>query len=290
MAYQRPPRAPSAGRKQPPSTPEHGPSAGVVSLTSVGVRLQKVLADAGIASRRHAEQLILDGEVQVDGRTVTQLGTRADPATADIRVHGQRIAIPTAHRYLVLHKPPGYITTASDERGRRTVLDLVGDVHARVYPVGRLDRESEGLLLLTNDGELAARLIHPRHEVEKEYHVLVSPDPGESALERLRAGVLIDGRPTAPALVDPLVAGDRGIWLSITLHEGRKHQIRRMCEAIGVSVLRLVRVRIGSLGLDDLGPGRYRELSAREVARFRALAGIAPAQSRRPATSKQPNP
>ena len=244
-----------------------------------GIRLQKILADAGVASRRAAERLIVAGAVSVNGHAITELGARADPATDDVRVRGQRIGASERRLYLALHKPPGYVTTASDDRGRRTVLDLLPDVRARVYPAGRLDLDSEGLLLLTNDGELTTRLTHPRYGVEKEYRVLVSPEPSDGALQALRDGVEIEGGRTSPAGVRRLpITAQRTeharVWLELTIHEGRKRQVRHMCAAIGLTVHRLVRTRVGPIRLDQIPSGRYRALSLQEVQALQQLVGL----------------
>lgn len=243
-------------------------------------RLQKLLAEAGLASRRASERLIQEGRVRVNGRPVTELGTRADPRQDTITVDGRPLGPAAPTVYLVLHKPAGYVTTAHDDRGRPSVMDLVYKTHERVFPVGRLDMDSEGLLLLTNDGELAQRLTHPRHEVEKEYLALVQGTPDSDALRRLRRGVELEDRPTAPALAE-LVRAPEGLatpagrsWLRLVLHEGRKRQVRLMCEATGHPVERLIRVRIGPLRLRGLVPGRVRELTQVEIERLRAAAGM----------------
>src|SRR5581483_2219058 len=207
--------------------------------TSRRVRLQKILADAGIASRRAAERLMLAGSVSVNGVVVTTLGASADPERDTIRVNGATVTAAAGHVYRALHKPAGYVTTATDERGRPTALDLARDVPARLFPVGRLDRDREGLLLLTTDGALTARLTHPRHEVEKEYTLLVDREPPPAALGALATGIDLDGRRTAPARVRRLDRSPAGVWLSITIHEGRNRQLRRMCAAVGLRVLRL---------------------------------------------------
>lgn len=237
------------------------------------VRLHKIIAEAGLASRRAAERLIAEGAVTVNGRVVTEPGSAADPAVDEIRVSGQRVTRPAALIYLALNKPAGYVTTVSDEYGRATVLDLLRDVRARVVPVGRLDRETEGLLLLTNDGELTVRLTHPRYGIEKEYAVLVDRDPGTLGIERLRTGVVIEGRRTAPAQVERL-SSDGGVWLRITIHEGRKRQVRLMCEALGLVAERLIRLRVGPIALDELRPGEHRRLTPREIARLRAAVDL----------------
>jgi 23S rRNA pseudouridine2605 synthase len=239
-------------------------------------RLQKVLSAAGIASRRTAETLIAQGRVTVNGRTVTELGTKASLEDDDIRVDGRRVKGVQRRRYLLLYKPRGYITTRSDPQHRPTVIDLVakGGVKEYVYPVGRLDYDSEGLLLLTNDGELAAALTHPRHGIDREYHAWVLDDPDSHDLDRLQRGVTIDGRRTLPATVRVLHHG-RGrhagqTLLSITLREGRNRQVRKMCEAVGHPVESLARVRVGPITDAKLQPGGFRDLTPAEVRRLKA--------------------
>ncbi len=233
-------------------------------------RLQKVMAQAGVASRRKCEEMIRQGRVAVNGLTVTELGTKVDPERDVITVDGRQIKVVERNIYIALHKPPGVITTARDPWGRPTVLDLV-DVDTRVYPVGRLDADSEGLILLTNDGVLAHQLTHPSFEHEKEYHVLVSGRPSGEALERLRSGVPLEDGVTAPARVDVLRRESGDTWLRIVLREGRKRQIRRMAEAIGGPVRRLIRVRIGPIRLGGLEPGLWRHLSPGEVRQLRQV-------------------
>jgi 23S rRNA pseudouridine2605 synthase len=218
-----------------------------------------VLARAGFGSRRACEALIEDGRVTVDGQ-VARLGQRVEPDQARVEVDGVVIGVAPDLVHWLLHKPAGVVTTASDPQGRPTVLDLVPD-EPRVFPVGRLDQDTEGLLLLTNDGDLAQRLAHPSHGVEKEYLVEVDRRPSRAGLRRLREGVdLEDGR-TAPAKVATL--DDR--TLRITIHEGRNRQVRRMCDAVGCDVRRLVRVRIGPLTDRSLAPGEWRPLTTDEV-------------------------
>jgi 23S rRNA pseudouridine2605 synthase len=238
------------------------------------LRLQKILSAAGIASRRAAERLIAQGRVSVNGRTVTELGTRADPSRDDIRVDGRRVKAAEPLRYLLLNKPRGYVTTRSDPARRPTVIDLIPGVREYVYPVGRLDYDSEGLLLLTNDGDLAARLTHPKHGVEREYEAWVLGTPDERDVERLRRGLVIDGRRTAPAGVRVRDTG-RGrrqgqTLLSLVLREGRNRQVRRMCEAVGHPVDALTRVRFGPLADARLKPGQFRDLTPPELRRLRA--------------------
>ena len=234
-------------------------------------RLQKIISSAGVASRRAAETLIVQGRVSVNGRTITELGTRADPASDDIRVDGRRVKGAARNRYILLNKPRGYITTRADPQRRPTVLDLLeeGGVRDYVYPVGRLDYDSEGLLLLTSDGDLAARLTHPRHEVEREYDVQVAGVPDAHDLQRLERGMVIEGRRTAMAQVTLRKviekAGGAQALLSLVIHEGRNRQLRRMCDAIGHPVDRLRRVRIGPIRDPRLKPGEFRDLTPKEV-------------------------
>jgi 23S rRNA pseudouridine2605 synthase len=237
-----------------------------------GERLARFLAHAGIASRRHAEELIAAGRVQVNGLAVTTLGTRVDPEHDKVSVDGKPVAAPARHVYILLHKPVGYVTTARDPQGRPTVLDLLPpDLRRlRVYPVGRLDIDSSGLLLLTNDGNFALRLSHPRYSTEKHYHALVQGHPTPAQLETLRKGVDIvedNGRPhrTAPTQVQILHRTGPNCWLTLTLQEGRKRQVRRMLAAIDHPVLQLVRVGIGPLTLGDLAVGQWRYLTDEEV-------------------------
>lgn len=235
-------------------------------------RLQKILSAAGIASRRTAETLIEQGRVTVNGRTVTELGTRAEPGTDDIRVDGRRVKAAARRRYILLYKPRGYITTRSDPQHRHTVIDLLakGGVREYVYPVGRLDYDSEGLLLLTSDGDLAARLTHPRHGIEREYEVRVKGVPDEHDLDRLSRGISLEGRRTAPARVvlSKIIEAESGpqALLSFVIREGRNRQVRNMCDAIGHPVARLRRVRIGPITDEHIRPGEFRDLSEQEVA------------------------
>ena len=234
-------------------------------------RLQKILAQAGIASRRAAERLMAEGRVTVNGRTVREMGTKADPAADDVRVDGQRVKSAERRRYILLNKPAGYVTTRSDPQRRPTVLDLLRGVREYVYPVGRLDYDTEGLLLLTNDGDLAARLTHPRHGVERTYEAHVAGMPDEHAVERLRKGIPLDGKRTLPAQVTLLnqSRGHRGGVLVMTIREGRNRQVRRMCEATGYPVQHLRRTKIGPLSDRTLKPGHWRELAAEEIRRLK---------------------
>ena len=229
-------------------------------------RLQKLLSERGVASRRKAEEMINAGRVCVNGQTAT-LGQSADPETDVILVDGSPLPSPTDHVYILLNKPRGYVTTLSDERGRKTVAELVADCGTRVYPVGRLDYDSEGLLILTNDGEFANTMMHPRHEVEKTYAVQVTGyHPGATAL--LERPIELDGYKIRPPKIQLLESrGDRAQYL-VTIHEGRNRQVRRMCQAAGMTVTRLCRIREGSLELGDLPKGKWRYLTKEELAKL----------------------
>ena len=227
-------------------------------------RIQKLIAEAGLCSRRAAEQWIAEGRVRVNGETAV-LGQRADTASDEITVDGAPIARAEQKRYLMLNKPRGYVCTLSDERGRPTVTELVGDCGARVYPVGRLDLDSEGLLLLTNDGAWMQRLLHPRYEVNKVYHVTVAGDT-KNAAERLMAITALDGEPIRRARVRVLRQGRDTALLAVTIHEGKNRQIRRMCAACGLYVKRLRRVGEHTLTLGGLPEGAWRDLTPQELA------------------------
>src|SRR5436190_12825406 len=231
------------------------------------IRLQKIISQAGVASRRTAEKLIAEGRVTVNGDTVREMGTKADPAADDIRVDGRRIKGTERLRYILLYKPTGYVTTRSDPQRRRTVIDLLHGVKEYVYPVGRLDYDTEGLLLLTNDGDLAARLTHPRHGVERTYEAHVKGMPDDETVERLRRGIPLDGRRTLPADVSVLNKrrGEGHGVVAITIREGRNRQVRRMLEAVRHPVRKLIRVGIGPLSDRGLKPGMWRELTAQEL-------------------------
>lgn len=228
-------------------------------------RVQKLIAEAGICSRRAAESLIEEGRVSVNGAVVT-LGARAE--TDDrIEVDGKPIGGAEEHVYLMLNKPTGYVTTMHDEKGRPTVAQLVGDCPARVYPVGRLDMDSEGLLLMTNDGALAQQLLHPRYEKEKTYHVTVAGNV-QNAAQRLEKITAIDGESIRPATVRTLHEGRETATLAITIHEGKNRQIRRMCTALSLHVKRLRRVREHTLTLGDLPAGKWRYLTENELSQL----------------------
>jgi len=228
-------------------------------------RLQKILSRAGVASRREAETFIAAGRVAVNGAVVTELGSKADPDKDRITLDGKPVRPKTERVYLLLYKPAGYVTTLKDPEGRPTVTDLLKGVGERVYPVGRLDYNTEGLLLLTNDGDWANRLAHPRHEVEKEYLVKVRGRVTPDQVRRLADGVELDDGTTAPARVRIVHESERNSRLTITIHEGRYRQVRRMCEAVNLAVASLKRTRYGFLDLGDLRPGECRRLTPQEV-------------------------
>jgi 23S rRNA pseudouridine2605 synthase len=272
-------------------------------------RLQKIIAAAGIASRRKAEELIAQGRVAVNGQVISELGSKADPQRDHIKVDGKLLRGPQRNVYFVMNKPKGYVTTVSDPEGRPTVMDLIKHVDTRIYPVGRLDYSSEGLLLLTNDGELANHLIRAASHVPKTYLVKVSGQPSEEGIDKLRRGIRIHGKPwgkpeqagragtrpsrrgagqahTAPAQIR-LMKGAENPWYEVTLIEGKHRQIRRMFEEIGHHVEKIKRVRYGPLTL-DLEPGRFRELTAKEVQSLRRSGpGRLPVQPERRRHRKQ---
>ena len=230
-------------------------------------RLQKLLSAAGVCSRRAAETYLTAGRVTVNGEPA-RLGQKADPERDEILVDGRPLAPRAKPVYILLNKPRGYVTTLSDERGRKTVAELVADCGARVYPVGRLDLDSEGLLLLTNDGDWAQHLLHPSHEVEKTYHVSVF-GPVAGAAARLAAMTDLEGEPIRPARVEVLRQTARTAVLAVTIHEGKNRQIRRMCARCGLTVKRLRRVQEGPLKLGNLPTGKWRDLSENEVEALR---------------------
>ncbi|MEY8310943.1 pseudouridine synthase [Oscillospiraceae bacterium 42-9] len=227
-------------------------------------RLQKLLAQAGAASRRKAEELILQGRVTVNGRPA-KLGDSADPQKDQIALDGQRLRLEGEKLYLALHKPRGFVTTMEDERGRRCVAQLVADVPGRVYPVGRLDKDSEGLLIMTNDGAFANAIAHPKSHVAKTYRVTLRPGVNEEQLVQISTGILIDGKMTAPAKARVLEQQQGRAVVEIVLYEGRNREIRKMCEALGLEVARLKRTAVGPVRLAMLPQGRWRELSKEEV-------------------------
>lgn len=237
------------------------------------MRLQKYLAACGVASRRHAEDMITQGLVQINGITVREMGLKVEEGD-EVRVRGDIVTPQAEKRYVLYYKPIGEVTTSSDPEGRPTVLDRFRDFPVRLYPVGRLDFDSEGLLLLTNDGDLTARLTHPSGEVNKSYIARVSLQLTDEELNRLRFGVMIDGRKTAKAGAKILKQESLFTDVLITIHEGRNRQIRRMVEALGHQVIRLKRVKYGSIELGTLARGEWRDLSAQEVSDLRRSAGL----------------
>ena len=229
-------------------------------------RLQKILSQAGVASRRKSEELIVDGRVTINGTTVLKLGTKADAIRDEICLDGQKIKKQEKHRYVLLNKPRGYISTRNDPQRRPTIMDLISSVKEYVYPVGRLDYDTEGLILLTNDGALATGLTHPKHRVQRTYEVFVSGIPNKDALEKLRTGIRLEGRKTSPATVKLLKSrNSSNALIKITIREGRNRQVRRMCEAIGHPVQRLTRTHIGPIKDRNLKTGKWRELTDQEL-------------------------
>jgi 23S rRNA pseudouridine2605 synthase len=233
-------------------------------------RLQKIIAHAGFASRREAEAMIREGRVTVNGRVVTALGSKASAATDHIKVDGKLITRAETHRYLLLYKPREVMTTVVDPQGRRTVIDLIKGVRERIYPIGRLDFHSEGLIILTNDGDLAFKVSHPKHGSVKTYHVKVRGVPEDRIVGKLERGITIDGKRTLPCEIARMkTTGKRddegNSWFEVKLREGRTQQIRKMFQAVGHPVSKLRRVAIGPISDPRLGPGDYRELTPKEV-------------------------
>lgn len=237
------------------------------------IRLQKFLSEAGVASRRKAEEMIRNGSVKVNGVTA-QIGDSVDPKRDTVTVKGKKVRKESNMRYVLLNKPRGYVTTTDDELGRKCVLELVRDVKERVYPVGRLDRVSEGALILTNDGAFANAMMHPSRHVPKTYKVTVRPDITAEKVDLLSTGIELDGRMTAPAEVRVVSREEGRAVLEIVLYEGRNRQIRRMCEAVELEVARLRRVSIGSVKLGMLQTGDWRDLTPAEVESLLKSAGV----------------
>ena len=235
------------------------------------MRIAKFMAQAGVASRRKSEELIAAGKVRLNGALVTEPGTQIDPQRDEVSVSGRRVSAPEEKVYIMLNKPVGCVSTCTDDRGRTTVLDYISGVDARIYPVGRLDFTTEGLLLLTNDGELAYRLTHPSHEVPKRYFAVVDSLLTAPQAQELEKGVFIEGGKTAPARVKILRSSPERTELAIIIHEGRNRQVRRMFEAIDKNVVFLKRISIGDLNLGELRRGEYRFLSEEEIAYLRSL-------------------
>ncbi|MGN0573010.1 MAG: pseudouridine synthase [Acutalibacteraceae bacterium] len=237
------------------------------------IRLQKFLSEAGVASRRKAEEMIRSGMVKVNG-SVAEIGDSVDPQKDNVYVSGKKIKKESSLRYILLNKPRGYVTTTDDELGRKCVTELVKGVKERIYPVGRLDRVSEGALILTNDGEFANAMMHPSKHVPKTYRVTVRPDINDRQIDELASGIMIEGRMTAPADVQLLQKEEGRAVVEIVLYEGRNRQIRRMCEALGLEVARLKRTAVGSVKLGMLRPGEWRDLTPQEVESLFSAAGI----------------
>ena len=236
------------------------------------IRLQKFLAEAGVASRRKAEELIANGKVYVNG-CIAQIGDKVDPKRDSVTLNGKKIKQDMQTVYYMLYKPRGYVTTMSDEKDRKCVAELMRNVSKRVYPIGRLDRDSEGLLLFTNDGDFANALMHPSRHIQKVYRVSVRPAITEAQITVLTSSLMIDGRKTMPADVRVLSRDTDKSTLEIVLYEGRNRQIRRLCEEAGLETLRLKRVSIGQLSLGKLKPAEYRELTPNEVAALKRESG-----------------
>lgn len=236
------------------------------------IRLQKFLSEAGVASRRKAEELIAAGSVKVNGR-IAQIGDKVDPKTDSVTVGNKKIKRETQYVYYMLHKPRGYITTMSDEKDRKCVAELMRDVAKRVYPIGRLDRDSEGLLLFTNDGDFSNAMMHPSRHIQKTYRVSVRPKITDAQITVLTSSLMIDGRKTMPAQVKVISNEEDKSILEIILFEGRNRQIRRLCEEAGLETLRLKRISVGQLTLGKLKPGEYRELTSAEIAALKRESG-----------------
>ena len=235
------------------------------------VRLQKLIAGTGIASRRKAEALITAGRVMVNGRVVTELGTKVDPGRDHVKVDGKHLSAPQPFVYLMLNKPKNVMSTLDDPGGRTTVKDYLRGVSVRVFPVGRLDFDSEGLMLLTNNGDLAQALLHPRYHVPKTYLIKVKGVLADEEIRQLEQGVRLEDGMTSPAHVKKVRKVEANSWLEITIREGRKHQVKRMLESVGHSVIKLMRVRMGPLSLGNLEPGEFRFLTDREANALREL-------------------
>jgi pseudouridine synthase len=238
------------------------------------MRLNRFLARAGVASRRAADELITAGRVAVNGEVVTERGTSVDPAVDSVAFDGRPVVLPSTQTYVVLNKPPGYVVTLSDPQGRRTVADLIAGVGAAVVPVGRLDARTEGLLILTDDGDLAHRIAHPSFEVDKVYEVVARGVLSEAARRRLERGIELDGRTTSPARVTVHSTARHTTVATIVVHEGRKRQVRRMFEAVGHPVKKLKRVSVGPIELGDLRPGEWRHMSEPELTALRRALGL----------------
>lgn len=228
------------------------------------MRLQKYLAMCNVASRRASEGIILEGRVKINGKTVTELGVKVSEGDI-VELDGETLSLENKKYYIMLNKPVGYVTTVNDEQGRQTVMELIGDIQSRVYPVGRLDINTEGLLLLSNDGDFTYKVTHPKHKLDKTYEVWVSGNAEQNAIRKLEQGVYIDGRKTAPAKVDVVGYTKGSAVLSITIHEGRNRQVRKMCASVGFRVMALRRISEGGLSLGNLPIGKWRHLNDAEI-------------------------
>ena len=235
-------------------------------------RLQKVLAEIGLASRRQAEEMIRQGRVTVNGRAA-RIGEKVDPSRDHIKVDGRRVALPSEKLYLLLHKPKNTVTTLEDPEGRPTVLSLVKEKRARLFPVGRLDYDAEGFLLLTNDGNLAHRLSHPSFRIPRTYRVKVKGKPSPEEIRKLSRGISLEDGPTAPCRITFLRETRENAWMEMTLREGRNRQVKRMWEKMGYPVLKLKRVSFAGLALGNLQPGEYRALGPKELEKIRRMTG-----------------
>ena len=251
-------------------------------------RVQKLLAQAGFGSRRGCEEFILQGRVRVNG-LIAVLGQKADPAKDEVTLDGEPQAKPEKLTYLLLYKPRGVVSSLDPQGDRKTVRDLV-PADERLYPVGRLDMESEGLILLTNDGELTNQLTHPRYETEKEYRVLVADEPEEKQLDTWRRGVVLEGKRTAPAQVEREARTAEGVWLKVVMHEGRKHEIRDVAKTLGLWVHKLIRVRLGTIKIGSLRPGQWRELEPKEIQQLKAPPPKSKSRRASPAVPRQAAP
>jgi 23S rRNA pseudouridine2605 synthase len=252
------------------------------------VRLQKLIAGTGLASRRKAEALIASGRVMVNGKTVTALGTKVDPVRDHVKVDGKHLSAAQPFVYLMLNKPKNVVSTLDDPGGRTTVKDYLHGVSVRVFPVGRLDFDSEGLMLLTNNGELAQAMLHPRYHVPKTYLIKVKGVLTDEDIRNLEKGVKLDDGMTGPAQVKKVRKVEANSWLEITIREGRKHQVKRMLESVGHPVIKLLRIRMGSLALGDLQPGEFRFLTDREANALRQLVDERVAAAEEPPAASAP--
>lgn len=234
-------------------------------------RLQKVLAHAGVASRRACEKLILSGKVKVDGKPVTELGTKVNPRKNIVEVEGKKVIGKEKEKYILLYKPAGYVSTVHDPQQRRTVMDLITGINERIYPVGRLDYDTSGLLIMTNDGQLTNELIHPSREVTKTYRTMVKGVPTGRTMGQIAAGIMLEDGKTAPAVVKLKKIENGNALIDISIHEGKNRQVRRMFEALGYPVIWLKRIAFGSLEINKMRPGEWRYLTNQEVAGLKKL-------------------